>query len=161
MNSKRILWLAAAVLWMAVIFSFSNQKAAASSEISGSLSSRVIGEVDQVFHLHWQESEIRTYAQWIEYPIRKAAHMTEYAILAVLLSGNFMQYEALKQKCFLWAFLGTAGYAATDEFHQLFIEGRSGEFKDVCIDSLGGLIGLILAYAVIFWWKKRRKNDRV
>ena len=35
-------------------------------------------------------------------------------------------------------------YACTDEFHQLFIPGRSGEFRDVMVDTCGGIIGLIL-----------------
>ena len=141
MNSKRILWLAAAVLWMAVIFSFSNQKAAASSEISGSLSSRVIGEVDQVFHLHWQESEIKTYAQWIEHPIRKAAHMTEYAILALLLLGTITK-DRITRKQLLAVICLVAAYAATDEYHQLFVPGRSGQVRDVVIDTVGGTLGL-------------------
>ena len=80
----------------------------------------------------------------IEYPIRKAAHMTEYAILgwlAFAFSGTFEK----RQKVHYIAALGFAFcYASTDEFHQLFIPGRSGQFTDVCIDTAGAVIGLLL-----------------
>ncbi len=158
---QRYLWIAAAVFWMASIFYFSNQKAVQSSEISGSLTYRMAEEVNHIFKLAWEKKTVLKYAALLEHPVRKAAHMTEYAILAWILLGNCMQYQVLKRKCWLWAFLGTALYAATDEFHQLFIEGRSGEVKDVCIDSLGGFLGLLLAWFAVRLWKKRRKDDRL
>jgi len=35
-------------------------------------------------------------------------------------------------------------YACSDEFHQTFVPGRAGQFKDVLIDTAGALIGLIV-----------------
>ena len=35
-------------------------------------------------------------------------------------------------------------YAASDELHQLFISGRSGEIRDVVIDSIAASIGIVL-----------------
>ena len=35
-------------------------------------------------------------------------------------------------------------YSCTDEIHQIFIEGRSGEILDVLIESIGSFIGIIL-----------------
>jgi VanZ family protein len=69
--------------------------------------------------------------------LRKCAHMTEYAILAVLLR------RALGRD--LPAFLLGVAYAATDEFHQHFVAGRHASPVDVAIDSLGLALGL-LAY---------------
>ena len=41
-------------------------------------------------------------------------------------------------------------YAVTDEFHQLFVPGRSGQFSDVVLDSAGALAGLL------YWhWRER------
>lgn len=70
--------------------------------------------------------------------IRKTAHMTIYAILAF--------YAACSQikPSFKKVLLFCACYACTDEFHQLFIPGRSGEIRDVCIDCLGACIGFLL-----------------
>lgn len=68
----------------------------------------------------------------------------EYAILgwlAFAFSGTF----EMRQKVHYIAALGFAFcYASTDEFHQLFIPGRSGQFTDVCIDTAGAAIGLLL-----------------
>jgi VanZ family protein len=67
--------------------------------------------------------------------LRKAAHMTEYAILAALLrraTGSSV-----------WASGLAVAYAATDEFHQTFVRGRHGSPIDVGIDAIGVAIGLM------------------
>ena len=68
-----------------------------------------------------------------DYVLRKLAHMTEYAILAVLLLRATGSYA--------WAFGLAVAYAATDEFHQLFVRGRHGSPLDVGIDAIGALAG--------------------
>ena len=69
-----------------------------------------------------------------DYVLRKGAHMTEYAILVVLL------WRALGSE--LAAFAASIGYAVTDEIHQTFVRGRHGSPVDVAIDTIGMLIGL-------------------
>jgi VanZ family protein len=69
-----------------------------------------------------------------DYVLRKGAHMTEYAILALLLVRATGSY--------VWALVFTVSYAATDEFHQTFVRGRHGSPIDVGIDAVGALIGL-------------------
>ena len=73
-----------------------------------------------------------------DFILRKAAHVTEYFVLAFLL------YRALKNTCYLKGFclpffLGVLGlaYAITDEVHQVFIAGRHGAPRDVLIDMVG------------------------
>jgi VanZ family protein len=68
--------------------------------------------------------------------LRKLAHMTEFAILAVLLVRATGSYA--------WAFGLTVAYAASDEVHQLFVRGRHGSPIDVGIDAVGAAIGLAL-----------------
>ena len=111
---SRYLWLTAAVVWMFVIFGFSSQKAEESSEISGTLVYHIVEGVNGIAHLNWKEEILLKYASLLEHPVRKAAHMTEYAILACILLGNCMQYPALQKRRYLWAELGAASYAATD-----------------------------------------------
>jgi len=77
--------------------------------------------------------------------LRKGAHVTEYAILGLLL------VRALGRE--LPAFLVGVAYAITDELHQHFVGGRHSSPIDVAIDSTGVLIGvLILARAR--WWAR-------
>jgi VanZ family protein len=67
--------------------------------------------------------------------LRKAAHVTEYAILALLLA------RALHRE--VPALVLGVLYAASDEFHQSFVRGRHGAPLDVAIDSVGLLIGVL------------------
>jgi VanZ family protein len=70
-----------------------------------------------------------------DYVLRKCAHMTEYAVLAILL------VRALGRE--LPAFLAAVAYAATDELHQHFVPGRHASPLDVAIDAVGITIGLL------------------
>jgi VanZ family protein len=67
--------------------------------------------------------------------LRKAAHLTEYAILGLLL------FRALGRE--LPAFAAGVGYAITDEIHQLFVRGRHGSPLDVAVDAAGVLVGIL------------------
>lgn len=155
---SRYVWFAAVLFWMAVIFFYSSQEAASSSKVSGSITYRMAEGIDGMFHLEWDAQTKRRIGEALEHPVRKAAHMTEYAVLAWLLLGNCMQYPLFFKKSYLWAGIGASCYAATDEFHQLFVKGRSGEIKDVMIDSAGACAGLLFAWLVLSVWNKFKKE---
>ncbi len=78
-----------------------------------------------------------------DFVLRKCAHMTEYAILAVLLVRATGSYA--------WAFALAVAYAATDEVHQLFVRGRHGSAVDVAIDAVGAVIGLAVVSRLRPW----------
>jgi VanZ family protein len=71
--------------------------------------------------------------------LRKCAHVTEYAVLALLL------YRALGRE--LPAFLVGFAYAVTDEIHQAFVRGRHASPFDVAMDAAGLALGLLLLHA--------------
>ena len=71
--------------------------------------------------------------------LRKGAHLTEYAILGMLLM------RAIGRE--LPAFLVGIAYAATDEIHQHFVRGRHASPFDVAFDATGLAIGLLLYLA--------------
>ena len=71
--------------------------------------------------------------------LRKCAHATEYAILALLL------YRALGRE--LTAFLIGFAYAITDEIHQAFVSGRHASPFDVSMDAAGLALGLLVLHA--------------
>jgi VanZ family protein len=72
--------------------------------------------------------------------LRKCAHVTEYAILAFLLR------RAVTTP---WAAAAAFLYACSDEYHQSFVVGREGRPRDVAIDSIGIVIGLLAARRVL------------
>lgn len=139
-----------AVLWMMVIFMFSAQPADESSEISGRVSYRIVSGLDRVLQMEKSRGELEQAAEKIEFPVRKMAHMCEYAVLSLLFlalfyAGDAGEYSRLRGRPYMFSFFLTAVYAATDEFHQLFVPGRAGRILDVFTDSAGALIALLLA----------------
>jgi VanZ family protein len=88
--------------------------------------------------------------------IRKAAHLTEYAILACLLLRAFRAGAVVAWR-WRWAILSlllTAGYACLDEYHQAFTQSRTSTVSDSVLDLCGGFIALTLL------WLIRRKTMR-
>lgn len=136
--------------WMLIIFRFSAQPAVESEKVSGSVSYRVVEAYCELFHRELPSDEIEAQAQAIDYLVRKAAHMTEYAVMALLAWAFLAGYIGKNVKTYLFALVIAAFYAGTDEFHQLFVPGRAGRFGDVCIDTLGAALFLF----VLFWLQK-------
>ena len=82
--------------------------------------------------------------------MRKLAHVSEYAVLAVLLYRAFV-HTALKGRRAFSAgvvLLLCAAYAATDEFHQSFVPSRTASLRDVMIDICGAMLAVILYWAI-------------
>ncbi len=69
-------------------------------------------------------------------------------------TGNGAWRKFRKEMFLPW--LIAALYAASDEIHQLFVPGRSGQLSDVILDSAGALAG-VAAFTVLCWLINRRK----
>ena len=94
----RIVSVALIVVWAVVIFSFSAQPDTESSEISGHVSYRIVKMWNQVFGWKHSGPELEQMAQKIEYPVRKAAHMSEYAVLALLIFQALTAFDRKKNR---------------------------------------------------------------
>jgi len=156
----RRLWIYGALMlaFMALIFFMSAQPADESAEMSNGLLDTFIGDI---FRFLFPQADDST----LDHYIRKTAHMTEYACLAVISSLFFRELlrdTGVKQPLlFLLPVLWSGLYAATDEWHQTFVPGRSGELRDVCIDTLGALLGVsILFLAASLFPRRRVKENR-
>jgi VanZ family protein len=84
--------------------------------------------------------------------LRKCAHASEYAVLALLL------YRAIGRE--LPAFMIGLAYAVTDELHQAFVRGRHASPFDVSMDAAGLALGLLLVHATRLWTLSRRPGRR-
>ena len=85
--------------------------------------------------------------------IRKIAHFASYALLAYLMYhalvlASFFHYINIYVPAAISVVL-CAVFAATDEYHQTFVDGRAGRFTDVLIDTSGALCGVLLAIVVL------------
>lgn len=152
-----------AFIWMCIIFFFSAQTKEESSVVSEGFSYRIVNTTGLFFHLHIDEEQIREIARAIEGAVRKGAHMTEYAILAILLYVWIGRWKMSRLHKSLIAAVIAAFYAGSDEFHQLFVAGRAGTFGDVLIDSTGAVLGLIFFLLIdraAMLLRQRRKVKR-
>lgn len=139
-----------ALLMMYLIFSFSAQTGEVSGELSYEISYKIVEVKSEVLHEGKSYDELSYEADQIHFYVRKAAHMTEYFLLAVAVSFPLYVYRVRGIWLFLLAGIFCVGFAGFDEYHQSFVAGRSPSVRDVCIDSSGALIGIILVQ--LFCW---------
>jgi VanZ family protein len=94
----------------------------------------------------------------IHFAVRKLAHFTEYAILALLASRAFLTTASLniQRKWSVLAALLVVACALLDEYHQSFVQSRTGTIYDSLIDIFGG----VTAIAVVALWRRRRSEMR-
>lgn len=143
---RRKVYLILTVVWMAVIFSFS-AKPGDESEIQSLRAGKIVCSIFVPGYDNMSEQEQISMAENIDYPVRKAAHATEYAILAGFILGVVVT-SLINWKHLLAAVLVAVIYASTDELHQLFVPGRNGQFMDVLIDGTGALAGVIFIFII-------------
>ena len=157
-NYKLILSYLFVILWMIVIFLFSNANGELSGSSSKGLISGSITIVDNTLvNLHLKnkpitELEREQLIEKLNIPIRKLAHFTEYLILCILWL-NALSQSNIKHK-YIYAILISIIYACSDEYHQTFISNRAGQLFDVFIDSSGVIIGSII-YKLLFKIRKK------
>jgi VanZ family protein len=83
-----------------------------------------------------------------DFVVRKAAHFTEYFILYILLYRAINTKRKGDIKVFIGSILIVFLYACSDEFHQAFVPGRGPAFRDVLVDTCGGLTAFLIMYIV-------------
>lgn len=143
------------LLWMSYIFIMSAKPADESQKLSFDVGF-VVGHFFRPSFGEMTQSEQLTYVEAGDHLIRKSGHFVEYAILGILVSGNVLAWTGVHpiRKKFLLSWGLGAGYAASDEIHQLFVPGRSGQISDVLLDSGGVLTGILLVLGFVFLMKK-------
>lgn len=138
---KKIISIILLILWMITIFYFSNADANKSTSTSDKVITTIIEIKDKITSQTTPVSEKEKIIENTSFYVRKLAHITEYLILGLLMFNVLKQYNIHN----IYYAIGLCIlYSCTDEFHQLFINGRSGSFRDVLIDTIGILIGTYL-----------------
>jgi VanZ family protein len=125
--------------WMVVIFLLSNEPSTTSSERSGA-----IVEVVKTIGTSLPNDVLI-------FITRKLAHIIAYLILGFSMFLVVCAHTPNVRKAILVSILFVCLYAITDEFHQTFVPGRSGEVRDVLIDTAAGAAGVLVTYAIIRW----------
>lgn len=150
---KKVRWLLV-VFWMLFIFSMSHLNVAKSWILTGrvmvAIEKTTVGNDIDVDSLS-ESDEIQYYSKSETFMIilRKTAHVLEFLGLSMsvifALSAYYSDVKSIGIG-FVWSFL----YACFDEAHQLLIPGRTANIRDVGIDTIGILLGILL---VKILWK--------
>ena len=140
---KLIISIIIVILWLLVIFVFSSM-----NENTSHIQSQ---KVVQKIYTNKQTVENNKIIKKNKYDqkIRKIAHVTEFAILNILLVNLIYQLkEKFKLKYLIISIILTFVYACTDEIHQIFVQGRTSSFIDVLIDTIGAIITSLIIYII-------------
>lgn len=111
---RRAWWLAL-VVWCALIFALSAQP-----------------------HLELSDRDM------LDLVVRKLGHAFEYGVMVVLATLSLRAEGVVPRRARAIALAFAVLYAASDEFHQRFVPGRSGHPRDVAIDAAGALLAWYL-----------------
>lgn len=150
---KKVISIILVIIWMEIIFCFSNQNADDSAKISDGFITTIINFfVDDDMSIDEKELLLEK----CSFYVRKLAHFTLYFVLGILVLNLLYQYNLRNKE--LIGIVICIIYSCSDEFHQLFIPGRSGELRDVFIDSIGSLSGIFF-YKFVKKMYSFRKNQ--
>ena len=147
MKKKIILWLLV-ISWMGLIFYFSSKN----SEESTNQSQGLINKTN-IVELYKEKENDEEPLEMVDRVFRKIAHAFEYSVLAVLVCLALKEYNISIKVLLLLAILICFVYSCTDELHQLYVPGRSGDIRDVFIDNIGAAVGY-LSFVLV----RRRKS---
>ncbi len=131
-----------ALCMMYLIFSFSAQNGAQSSQLSSLVGSKLLTKASHILDLGMDAAQIAHYSAALQFYIRKLAHITEYFLLAVSVALPLYVYRLRGFWLLLAAGTFCVGFACLDEYHQSFVSGRSASLRDVGIDSIGIFAGI-------------------
>lgn len=156
------------LFWMVFIFMMSSAGKDESNSQSGAVCEFICEHFVEGYEEMAPEEQIQI-QQKISFPVRKCAHLSEYAVLGALMTLTAASWRWEDEETMRTGETpgGTvrilpvlaAGflYAVSDEIHQIFVPGRSGEPRDVLIDTSGVLIGICL---VRFHFSLRERRKR-
>ncbi|MBR5312083.1 MAG: VanZ family protein [Clostridia bacterium] len=149
------LWIAV-VLWMALIFSFSMETAAESSESSGGFI-RSLLEIFEDDFLSLSYDDQHAKIESLSYIVRKSAHFCIFGMLGILVTSAVSTYGLSVKKTSLFSLGICALYAVSDEVHQYFVPGRACMLRDMLIDTCGAACGVAAVSFLIYIVRKHRK----
>lgn len=138
------------LLWMLVIFLWSTDFGSAEN-----INPQIQGIFQKLFPGIAAQMDPETVYR-INFNIRKTAHVTEYALLAILAYRAVAFGDSrFRDRLVVLPFLISVLYAASDEYHQSFSVIREGAAADVAFDAFGVTIGLLLC----LWHRCRHEHN--
>ena len=163
MKLKNGIFLFLVIIWTFVIFYASSRDSNDSNSKSKELiysGIKVVGTITNKIKLTDIDLEDEKWLQKtttiLNKPLRKCAHAAVYFILGILLMILFYNLSYPLKKAFLVSILICFTYSLTDEYHQTLVEGRTGQFSDCLIDTVGAMLGSSIFYTI----QKKKEHEK-
>lgn len=157
---KIILLLILAITWMALIFKLSGMNSKNSNGKSTDIISLFIEDTLDITNeygitsSHPTDEKLDRAANLINAPMRKVIHASVYFVLAffIMVFLNIVFDHKKYILSIIIALIISIAFASSDEFHQTFVNGRTGQALDVFIDTLGAIVGIIFytTYHIVY-----------
>lgn len=152
---KKFIKLMLVIIWMGLIFSFSSDTGDVSTKKSDSF---IINVVEKFYGRKLSNSERKKWIEKLVIITRKGAHLGVYFILGILIFNFVVEFSCKKT---LISVIISFIYACSDEFHQLFVNGRSGMVSDVILDTIGSCLGISFLVFIVRMCKKYEQKERI
>ena len=154
----RIITVILLVFWMLLIFVLSSQPADKSSDTSGGFIEVVVKIVYPGFDEKTPEQQEEIISN-LQFVTRKTAHFALYAILGQLAFLSVITYDRIRiSERISISLCISLIYAISDETHQIYVSGRSGELRDVLIDFTGSLLAILFLLLIARFTKFKFLN---
>ena len=157
---KLILLLTLAIVWMALIFKLSGMTSKNSNGKSTDIISIFIEDTLDITNeygitsSHPTDEKLDKAANLINAPVRKVIHASVYFVLAffIMVFLNIVFDHKKYILSIVIALIISIAFASSDEFHQTFVNGRTGQVLDVFIDTLGAIVGIFFytTYHIVY-----------
>ncbi|WP_026882543.1 VanZ family protein [Clostridium akagii] len=158
---KKVIIVVLCILCFGFIFYNSTKPGDVSNEKSYSILNKIRAEYRQLDgeeKLEYNQLPASAREEKLNLIIRKNAHAFEYCMLAIVVCLILAQFGLKGRGAVIYIMFICLLYAVLDEFHQLYVPGRTSSVRDVLIDFLGSLIGMGFYYLAGYLFFNRRKN---
>lgn len=132
---KKIIKVLLVLIVMLTIFVLSSDNDVESTKKSDGI---IIRTTEFILNRKLTKKERKLYVNKYVVIVRKTAHFTLYFLLGLSFISFLKEFGFDKKKLLAYTIIFVFMYSCSDEIHQLFINGRSGEIGDVLIDTFGG-----------------------
>ncbi len=131
------------------------------SEVSGGRSAKILVGIINVIapsaDVTLENYETFDQLENTEKALRKAAHMFEYGVLAMLVWAVCFGLSDLPRKyAYILPVLFAVCIGSIDEKNQTTVSGRTGSMIDVCVDATGALIAVFIAYRLTMRYRRAK-----
>ena len=144
------------LIWIGFIAYNTSQVGEVSNDKSTSMVEVILGKTEEVINNHLESNDQSininkndVLIEKLNKLFRKFAHAFEFSILAILVYCLLSYFNLKNREVIIYTLFIVLLYAVIDEFRQLYIPQRGSNVKDVVIDFVGGVGGVMISQLVV------------